>query len=161
MGRTILCCMIRSRASGGFPSSLEPFRVRSWNVSFESLLRNWIAVETRLVSYSDDDDALIAARNIRAAQLRLSTDTQKVNGRALSKTQIVKHIKTYTSMSIGDLEIKTIAKYREAQRTVGKTTRGFNSLGSLMANVDRGCTFQQALTTLSCCTKLMLGLKHS
>lgn len=132
-----------------------------WNVAYDSLLRTEMPKETLLVGYADDVAALIAARDVELAQLKLNQVMRTVNrwmadyglSLALSKTEIViltkKRIDTILPLPVGDeiVNTKPAAKYlglaidcklsfwTQIQQTADKAAKGVTSLSRLMANV--------------------------
>ena len=132
-----------------------------WNVAYDSLLRSEMPEETVLVGYADDVAALIAARNVEMAQLKLNQVMRVVNNwmanhglsLALSKTEIViltkKRIDTVVPLRVGDVVIQSTraAKYLGVMvdnkltwrdqifRTADKASKMVAQLSRLMANV--------------------------
>lgn len=138
-----------------------------WNVSYDSLLRIEMPDETRLVGYADDVAALVAARNVEEAKLKLETVMLRVNewmqdhglSLAISKTEIVvltkKRIPRIFPVRIGNAQIETkpAAKYlgvmvdsrmtfgEQIKQTADKAAKGVAALSRLMPNVGgpRAC----------------------
>ena len=132
-----------------------------WNVAYDSLLRAEMPEETSLVGYADDIAALIAARNVELAQLKLNQVMRVVNtwmsehglSLALSKTEIViltkKRIDTVVPFRVGREVVQSTraAKYLGVMvdnklswrdqifRTADKAAKVVSHLSMLMANV--------------------------
>lgn len=133
-----------------------------WNISYDSLLRTEMPEETRLVGYADDVAALIAARDVELAQIKLNEVMRIVNdwmrahglSLAVSKTEIVvltkKRINTILPLRVGEevVQSKHAAKYLgivvdtkmsfgdHIQRTADKAAKSAIALNRLMANVS-------------------------
>lgn len=133
-----------------------------WNASYDDLLRMEMPEETVLVGYADDVAALIPARDVEQAQLKLNQVMRRINGwmdehglsLALSKTEIViltrKRIATIIPMRVGEeiIQTKPAAKYlgimidtktsfwEQIRQTADKAAKGASSLSRLMANTN-------------------------
>lgn len=154
-----------------------------WNVSYDSLLREEMPEETRLVGYADDVMALIAARDVTQAQLKLNRVMRTINNwmarhglsLALSKTEIViltkKRIQTIIPMRVGEaaVETKPAAKYlgmmidskmnffEQIRRTADKAAKGVTALSRLMANVGGPKSSKRRLLMSSVQSVLLYG----
>lgn len=132
-----------------------------WNVSYDSLLRLEMPEESCLVGYADDVAALVAARTVDQAQIKLNRVMRLVNNwmeshgltLALGKTEVVvltkKRIPTVIPVRVGDevVESKAAVKYlgvmidskmtffEQIKRTADKAAKGVMSLSRLMANI--------------------------
>lgn len=131
-----------------------------WNAAYDSLLRADMPDETLLVGYADDVAALIAARDVELAQLKLNQVMRTVNNwmeehglsLALNKTEIViltkKRMDVVLPMRLGDEVVvtKLVAKYlgisvdcrlnfwEQIKQTADKAAKGVTALSRLMAN---------------------------
>lgn len=133
-----------------------------WNASYDGVLRVDVPEETVLVGYADDIAALIAARDIEEAQLKLNKVMRAVNdwmgdhglSLALNKTEIViitkKRINTLMPMHVGNEVVasKPAARYlgvmvdtklsfwEQIRQTADKAAMGVTALSRLMANTS-------------------------
>lgn len=131
-----------------------------WNIAYDSLLRLEMPDDVKVVGYADDVAAVITARNVESAQLRLNQVMRRIiawmEGHGLSlaipKTEIVlltrKRIATLMTMMVGPEHINTkrSAKYlgvtldnkltfwEHIRTTCDKAIKVTSSLGRLMAN---------------------------
>jgi len=154
-----------------------------WNVSYDSLLRLDMPDETLLVGYADDVAALVSARTVEHAQLKLQTVMRRVDewmrdhglSLALGKTEIVvltkKRIPKIFPIRVGNLEVETkpAAKYlgvmidckmsfsEQIRRTADKASKGVASLGRLMANVGGPRSSKRRLIMSSVNSVLLYG----
>lgn len=136
-----------------------------WNATYDSLLRMEMPEGTRLVGYADDIAALIPARTVEQAQMKMNQVMRRVTtwmedhglALALAKTEIViltkKRIPTAVPMAVGEehVETKAAAEYLgilidskltygdHIRRTADKAAKTTASLARLMANT-RGPT---------------------
>ena len=154
-----------------------------WNVSYDSLLRLDMPDESLLVGYADDVAALIAARNVDQANLKLGLVMARVNAwmaahglsLAISKTEIVvltkKRIPTVFPVQIGDvqLETKPAAKYlgvmidnklsfgEQVRHTADKAAKAVAALGRLMPNIGGPLPCKRRLLMSSVQSVLLYG----
>lgn len=154
-----------------------------WNASYDGLLRLEMPEETRLVGYADDVAALIAARTVEQAQLKLGQVMRRVDRwmaahgltLALSKTEVVvltkKRIPTILPVRVGEEIVvsKPAAKYlgvmidsklsffEQIRQTAEKAARGVTALSRLMANVGGPKSSKRRLLMAAVQSTLLYG----
>lgn len=154
-----------------------------WNVAYDSLLRLSMPEETILVGYADDVAVLIAARNMKLAQIKLNQVMRKINkwmhehglSLALNKTEIVvltkKRIDTSVTMVVGEEMVMTkrVARYlgimidsklsflHQINHTAEKAAKGVASLSRLMANIGGPSSSKRRLLMTAVQSVLLYG----
>lgn len=132
-----------------------------WNAAYDSLLRLEMPDETSLVGYADDVAALVAARNVEHAQIKLDRTMRSITtwmaehglSLALSKTEVIvltkKRIPTLLPIRVGSeiVQTKAAIKYlgimidrklsfaEQINRTADKAARSVAALSRLMVNL--------------------------
>lgn len=154
-----------------------------WNASYDGLLRAEMPEETCLVGYADDIVALIAARTVEHAQIKLNKVMRTVDhwmathglSLALSKTEVViltkKRIPTIIPVRVGEVtvESKSAAKYlgvivdtkmtflEHIRQTADKAAKGVAALSRLMANVGGPKSSKRRLLMTAVQSTLLYG----
>lgn len=154
-----------------------------WNVAYDSLLRTEMPDECLLVGYADDVAALVAARTLDQAQIKLNMvmltvlDWMSAHGLslALQKTEVVvltkKRIPTIVPVRVGGevvttkpatkylgLMIDTKLSFSEQIRvTARKAAAGVTALSRLMANVGGPSSSKRRLLMSAVQSVLLYG----
>lgn len=154
-----------------------------WNVAYDDLLQMAMPDGTFLVGYADDVAAVITARSIELAQLRLNQVMRRVSGwmddhrlqLALEKTEIViltrRRIPTCVPFAVGTSEVASTrsAKYlgvtidsgmtfaAHIRRVSEKAAQNTKMLSRLMANVGGPRPARRRLLMLTTQSILLYG----
>lgn len=152
-----------------------------WNVTYDSLLRTEMPDESFLVGYADDVAAVVSARNVNQAEIKLDRIMRSVLAwmtkhgltLALNKTEIVvltkKRISTPIPIRIvqevipskpavkylGIMIDKNISFARQIQCTVEKAERSTAALSRLMINVG-GPTYNKRRILMNAVDSVLL-----
>lgn len=154
-----------------------------WNASYDGLLRTNMPEETVLVGYADDVAALIAARDMEMAQIKLRSVMLTINNwmtnhglsLALMKTGIVvltkSRINTVLPFHVGGeiVTSKPAVKYlgitidnkmtfwEQIKMTAGKAAKGVTALSRLIANTSRPKSSKRRLLMSTVQSVLLYG----